>query len=65
MGKERRDAKKAEKLVGETSQPTTSNTTISSAQVVEIHAQVCQAMQEGFAKARAQSGEIPKEHKIH
>ena len=38
---EKRDKAKKEGEFGEASEPTTSSTTISSAQVVEIHAQVC------------------------
>ena len=64
MEKERRQ--EAEKLVIEASQSiATSSTTISAAQATEIRAQVCQAIQEGFVKARAPMGEIPKEHKMH
>ena len=60
------EGEEAEKLAREASQPTaTSNTTTSSAQSAEIRAQVRQAIQEGFAKARPQMGEIPKEHKMH
>ena len=66
LGKERRDAEEAEKLVGEASQPTTtSGTMISAAQAAEIRVQVRQAIQERFAKARAPMGEILKEHKMH
>ena len=57
--------KKGENLTGEASQPTTSSTTISKAQAAEIRAQVRQAIQEGFAKARAPMGGIPKEHKLY
>ena len=38
LEKERKDAKKEEKWVGEASQPTTSSTTISAAQAAEIRA---------------------------
>ena len=66
LEKERREAEEAEKLAGEASQPTiTSGTTISTTQAAEICAQVRQAIQEGFAKARAPMGEILKEHKMH
>ena len=64
MEKERREAARAEELVGEASQPTSSSTTISEAQAAEIRAQIRQAIQEGFAKARSQMGEIPKEQKM-
>ena len=39
--------------------------TISTAQATEIRAQVRQAIQEGFAKARAPMGRIPKKHKLY
>ena len=65
LEKERRDAEEAKKLAGEASQPTTSSTTISLVQATEIRAQIRQAIQEGFAKARAPMGEIPKEQKMH
>ena len=51
----------AEKLASEASQPTaTSSTTISEAQAAEIKAQVRQAINEGFAKARANVAEVSK-----
>ena len=52
-------------MTGEASEPTTSSMTISEAKAAEIRAQVRQAIQEGFAKARAPMGGIPKEHKLH
>ena len=59
MEKERRE--EAEKLAREASQPTaTSSTTISEAQAAEIRAQVRQAINEGFAKARSKIAEVPK-----
>ena len=59
LEKERRE--EAEKLAREASQPTaTSTTTISEAQAAEIRAQVRQAINEGFAKARSKIAEIPK-----
>ena len=52
-------------MAHEATQPiATSSTTISVAQATEIRAQVRQAIQEGFGKARPQMGEIPKEHKM-
>ena len=47
--------------IGEASQPTTiSVSTISEAQAAEIRAQVRQAINEGFAKARSKIAEVPK-----
>ena len=55
------EGEEAEKLAREASQPTaTSNTTIFAAQVAEMHAQVRQAINEGFAKARSNIGKISK-----
>ena len=51
----------AEILASEASQPTTtSSTTISEAQATEIKAHVRQAVNEGFAKARANVAEVSK-----
>ena len=59
IGKEQRE--EADKLAREASQPTTiSGTTFSEAQAAEICAQVRQAINEGFAKARSKIAEVPK-----
>ena len=58
---EKEQREEAEKLAREASQPTTiSGTTISEAQAAEIRAQVRQAINEGFAKARSKIAEVPK-----
>ena len=59
LEEERRE--EAEKFVREAPQPTTiSATTISEAQATEIRAQLRQAINEGFAKARSKIAEVPK-----
>ena len=64
LGKEQRE--EAGKLAREASQPTaTSSTMISEVQAAEIRAQVRQAINEGFAKARSKIAEVPKSGITH